>query len=177
MKKLLTLIVALAPLFATAQTTADNTHEQKQKPLFGYFSQGEVLNAMSDKAAADNSLATLREKYDKEMKNSADEFNRRYQEFLEGQRSFAEPILRKRQAELQQMMEQNVAFRDEATRLLKEAERDIYAPLKQKINAAAAHIGNELGLAFVLNTDGDSLPFANPSLGIDITADMKALLK
>jgi outer membrane protein len=187
MKELIMIMLSCMPFLSTAQSTnvtvatSEPKPQQKvvvqQKPLFGYFSQKEVLNAMSDKAIADKNLSTLKGKYDQEMKNSEDEFNRRYQEFLDGQRSFAEPILRKRQAELQMMMEHNVAFKDEARRLLKEAERDIYAPLKQKIRAAAAKVGNELGLAFIINTDNDNLPFADSSRGVDITSDMKEMLK
>lgn len=187
MKQIFIIILCCMPLFSMAQNTDENVTQSEPKQqsravtphklMFGYFSQQDVLNEMSDKRIADKNFNTLKDKYDKEMKNSEDVFNSRYQEFLEGQRTFAEPILRKRQAELQEMMEKNVAFKEEAKRLLKGAENDIYAPLKQKIRAAAARIGNELGLAFIINTDNDALPFVDSSRGVDITSDMKAMLK
>ena len=119
MKKfLLTLLVIAMPLVAGAQVK------------FGYFSFSEILNAMPDRAVADRNLADLRIKYDAEMKRAENEFNVKYEEFLEGQRDFVPSILHKRQAELQEMMEKNVAFRKEAERLLKQAQDDAYAPLR-----------------------------------------------
>ena len=56
------------------------------------------------------------------------------EEFLDGQRTYAKTILEKRQAELRELMEKNIAFKAEATRLLQQAENDAYAPLKAKIN-------------------------------------------
>ena len=54
-------------------------------------------------------------------------------------------------------------------RLLKQAEADMYAPLKDKLNAVLAKIGMERGYAFILNTDNDALPFVNLSYGEDVT--------
>ena len=73
MKKfLLTLLVIAMPLVAGAQVK------------FGYFSFSEILNAMPDRAVADRNLADLRIKYDAEMKRAENEFNVKYEEFLEG---------------------------------------------------------------------------------------------
>ncbi len=71
-------------------------------------------------------------KYDEETKRVETEFNSKYEEFLDGQRSYAKTILEKRQAELRELMEKNIAFKAEAARLLKQAEDDAYAPLKGK---------------------------------------------
>ena len=45
-----------------------------------------------------------------------DEFNRKYEDFLEGQRDFPQTILQKRQLELQQLMEKNIEFRTSSSR-------------------------------------------------------------
>ena len=114
-------------------------------------------------------MADLRQKYDAEMKRAEDEFNRKYEEFLDGQRDFAPSILKKRQAELQELMEKNVAFKDEANRLLKQAREEAYAPLKARLQAIVKRIGEEQGLAFVLNTDNNAVPFVSAAAGEDIT--------
>lgn len=165
MKKLLFLILALMlPLVAGAQVK------------FGYFSFKSVLDAMPDRAVAERNLADLRQKYDTEMKRAENEFNAKYEDFLEGQRDFVPTILRKRQAELQEMMEKNVAFRKEAERLLKQASDDAYAPLRRKINEAAAKVGRARGYAFILNTDGDACPYVDTSMAEDATIFIKELL-
>ena len=82
--------------------------------------------------------------------------------------------LRKRQAELQDMMDKNTAFRAEARRLLAQAESDAYAPLHAKLKAAIGEVAAEQGLAFVLNTDNNACPYINPAMGVDVTSLVKA---
>lgn len=167
MKKLLgcLLIALLLPLALSAQVTK-----------FGYFSYQEVLHTMPAYTSVRHHLDDLSGKYDAEMKRAEDEFNNKYEEFLDGQKEFAPSILEKRQAELRDLMEKNIAFREESKRLLAQAEQDAMAPLKANLAAAVRQIGQQQGLAFVLNTDGDAVPYVDTTLGVDITSALKALL-
>ena len=100
MKKFILFIFLLAlPLIASAQIR------------FGYLSYNTVLTSMTDYQLAKRSIDDLKLKYDAEMKRSEKEFNEKYEEFLEVQRDLVPSILRKRQGELQEMMEKNIAFR------------------------------------------------------------------
>lgn len=148
-----------------------------QQIKFGYFSYQEALKAMPDYAIAQQNLSDLRSKYDAETKRSEDEFNKKYEEFLEGQRDFAPSIRDKRQAELTELMEKNIAFKEEAKRLLKQAEHDAYAPLRQKLSAALQKIGRSRGYAFILNTDNDTAPYIDTTMGEDINMIVKDSLK
>ena len=123
-------------------------------------------------AIAKHNMDELREKYDAETKRVETEFNAKYEEFLDGQRTYAKTILEKRQAELRELMEKNIAFKAEATRLLQQAENDAYAPLKAKIN-----IGKQKGFAFIINTDNNAAPYLNEEMGEDITALLEETLK
>ena len=116
-------------------------------------------------------------KYDAETKRSEDEFNSKYEEFLDGQRNFAPSILEKRQAELRELMAKNMAFKAESERLLKQAGEDAYAPLKKQIREALQKIGKAKGYAFILNADHDSLPYVDAAMGEDITELIKENLK
>ena len=144
---------------------------------FGYFSYNKVLNAMPEYIAATNNLQTLRQQYDAEMKRVENDFNHKYEEFLEGQRSFAPTILQKRQVELQEMMSKNIAFKEESERLLQQAENDAYAPVRQKLNAVVQEIGRQRGSAFILNTDNNACPYVDSTLAEDITTLIKDALK
>lgn len=159
MRKLLSLLaVMLFTLTAGAQVK------------FGYLSYGDAIKAMPDYAVMQQNLATLRTQYEDETKRSEAEFNEKYELFLEGQGSLDRPILQKRQSELQEMLTKNISFKKEAERLLKQAEADMYAPLKKKLDDILNKIGLERGYAFILNTDGDALPFVSTVYGEDITA-------
>lgn len=128
-------------------------------PLFGYFSYQTVMEQMPDYAIAQKNIAALRDKYQAEMQRVESEFNAKYEQFLDGQRDFAPSILQKRQTELQDLMQKNEAFKQEAQRLLAKAEEDAMAPVKQKLNVAVQRVGQNINLAFIINTDNNTLPF------------------
>ena len=159
MKKRLftTLIVALAlPLTALAQG------------LFGYLSYSETMQALPDYAIIQREIDNLQWQYSQEMKRVEDEFNKKYEEFIEQQSELATPIRMKRQAELQEMMEKNIAFKEESRQQLAKAEAEAMAPLKVRLSEAIAKIAAERGLALVVNTDSNACPFINPEMGEDI---------
>ena len=166
MKKLFLLIVlGVLSLTANAQTR------------FGYFSFDNVLKSMPDYVMAQRSIDDLRQKYDAEMKRAEDEFNSKYEEFLDVQKDLVPAILRKRQAELQEMMQKNINFKNESQRLLKQAEADAFAPVKNKLYNALTKVGQAQGYAFILNTDGDACPYVNPEMGEDATEHIKEALR
>lgn len=167
---------------AAAQSTTDqaqSTRTTAQTFVFryGYVNADSVLHAMPEYAMAQRSLATLRQKYDREMKRSEDDFNTKYENFLDQQRDLVPSILHKRQAELQDMMEKNIAFKAEARRLLAQAEADAMAPLREQINELLQQVAKDMQLAFVLNAGSDACPFVNPAMSVDITDTLIDLLK
>lgn len=165
MKKLFFLIVlGVLSLTAGAQTR------------FGYFSYKEVLKSMPDYVLAQRSIDDLRVKYDAELKRAEEEFNSKYEEFLEVQKDLVPAILRKRQAELQEMMQKNINFKNESQRLLQQAETDAFAPVKVKLNEALTKVGQAQGYAFILNTDGNACPYVNPEMGENATEFVKEAL-
>ena len=165
MKKLFLLIVlGVLSLTANAQTR------------FGYFSFDNVLKSMPDYVMAQRSIDDLRQKYDAERKRAEDEINSKYEELLDVQKDLVPAILRKRQAELQEMMQKNINFKNESQRLLKQAEADAFAPVKNKLYNALTKVGQAQGYAFILNTDGDACPYVNPEMGEDATELIKEAL-
>ncbi len=140
------------------------------QPLrFGYLSYDYALKAMPGYGEARSSLEALKARYDEEMRRAEEEFNNKYEEFLDGQHDFPQSILQKRQAELQELLEKNIAFREESQRLLKAAEADIMRPLHNRLTAILRTIGEQNGYAFIINTDANACPFVNLSMADDVT--------
>ena len=162
---ILMLFVVMATLSASAQDFK-----------FAYFSYDAALKAMAEYGQALSNVDKLRTQYDDEIKRAEKEFNAKYEDFLENQRSMAPAILDKRQAELQELLQKNLKFKEEAKRLLQQAENDAYAPLKAKLNAAIKKIGAERGYAFILNTDGDACLYIDASMSEDATIFIRELL-
>ncbi len=71
--------LALLPLLASAQVK------------IGYFSYQEAFESMPEYALAQANLKDLKSKYDAETRRVEDEFNRKYEEFLDGQSDFGTP--------------------------------------------------------------------------------------
>ena len=178
--KLFLLAFVLMPMVASAQQSEPSAQAVATvQPIvsFGYFSYEDVFRTMPGYTLAKHNMDDLRAKYDAETKRAEDEFNTKYEEFLDGQRTFAPSILEKRQAELRELMAKNIAFKAEATRLLQQAESDAYAPLKAKVNAAVQKVGKEKNLAFILNTDNNAVPYVNTAMGEDVTNLIKEIVK
>ena len=167
MKKLILFFLLLATMPALAQS------ELK----FGYLSYNAVMQAMPEYAAMQNSMAELRQKYEAEQKRVEDDFNKKYEEFLDGQKSYPKTILQKRQSELQEMLDKNIAFKKESQRLLSQAEEEAMAPIRVRLAEVLDAIGRERGYAFIVNTDEKAALWLNPAMGEDVSAAVKALLQ
>jgi len=155
----------LAPMAASAQNR------------IAYFSYDEAMKSMPEYVLAQNNIGSLRTKYDAEMKRAEDEFNNKYEEFLDGQHDFAPLILQKRQAELQELMQKNIAFKAEAERLLAQAGKDAMAPVTEKMKTVLQRIGKERGYAVILNTDSNACPYIDTTIADDITTIVKDALR
>lgn len=174
MKRILLSLVALIAVTAMAQQQAAAT--AATSPLIGYLSCDSVLSRMDERAIVREQMATMRQAYDDEMQRVEDEFNTKYEAFLDGQRDFPKTILLKRQNELQALLQQNVAFKQNARRELRRAEAEALKPLKARMAEAMAAVAKERGLLLIVNTDADACPWLDPELSVDVTEEVVSRL-
>ena len=167
MKKLILFLLLLTALPTMAQSGLK----------FGYLSYEAALRSMPEYATKQSDMAELYQKYEAEQKRVESDFNKKYEEFLDGQKSFPKTILQKRQSELQEMLDKNVAFKKESLRLLQQAEEDAMAPIKARLADVLSAIGQKRGYAFIVNTDEKATLWLNPAMGEDITAIVKEQLQ
>jgi outer membrane protein len=123
---------------------------------------------MKEYATVQMRMDSLRSAFNAEMQRVEDEFNRKYEDFLDGQKDFPRTILLKRQTELQEMLQKNVAFKQQSVQEMKDTEAQLMAPLRIHLNEAIATIAREQGLALVINTDANACPFIEPAMGVDV---------
>ena len=144
---------------------------------FGYLSYEAALKSMPDYTIVQQKLSDLRQQYQDETLRVEDEFNRKYEEFLEGQREFPKTILQKRQTELQELLDKNLEFKEHSRMELEKAEQDLMAPLKIRLIEVLGNIGRQRGYAFIVDTDTKALPSINPAMGIDLNQQVQDALK
>ena len=166
MKKLALFLLLLTAIPSIAQS------ELK----IGYLSYESLLTSMPEYTQMQADMEQLRSQYEAEQKRVENDFNTKYESFLDGQASFPKTILKKRQSELQELLDKNIAFKKEGQRLLAEAEQKQLEPIRSKLNAAIAQVGQEGGYAVVINTDANAAPWMNPALGEDITEAVRAAM-
>lgn len=166
-------------LVAVMVLTGLSGYAQKENTgmKFAFLSLDSVMHSMEEYAQLQRDMAAMRQQYEAEMKRVEDDFNKKYEEFLDGQKNFPKTILQKRQSELQEMMDKNIAFKKESLQLLNDTEKTQMDVIRMMVEMAVKTLGMQRGYAFILNTDADATPWLNPALGDDITEDVKALLK
>ena len=171
-KKLLWVLLLLSPLYLHAQQDSltvsgeqvEQVKEEAQalpKPKFGYLSYSAVIHQMPEYIQAQEKLALLQKRYDEELARADKEFNLKFAEFLDGQKTFPENILLKRQKET----------------LLEKARKDFGLPVEEKLNTIIADVAKQLQLEYVLNTDNNACPYINKEAGVDITTLVKSQFK
>ncbi len=170
MKKILTLIALLscacihaqeAELTASNQAATPAPQVIVQSQHFGYMSYNEVMKAMPEYDQAMQSLAELKKTYDEEMTRAEQDFSKKFAEYIDGQQTFPENIMLKRQKELQLLMEQSIQFKKEAQELLTKAEANLMEPVHKRLKDAITAVGKEHSYAYVLNTDANAYPYIN----------------
>lgn len=164
MKKtiLATLLLVASIISASAQDAATSVR-------IAYFSYSEVMQSMPAYATAMEAIDKLRAQYAEELQSAEDEFNEKYELFLDQQAVLADAIKQKRQADLQALLDRNIEFRKESERLLKQAEAEALAPVHAKIKAALQAIGKQNAYLMIVNTDSEACPYIDEARSEDIT--------
>ncbi|TGX84102.1 OmpH family outer membrane protein [Palleniella muris] len=160
MKKLLFLSILLATLSIQAMAQVK----------IGYFSYDAAIKSMPEYQASLDSVQAIRKEYEGEAQRAEEEFNTKYEEFLDSYDRLATSIRRKRQAEMQQLLESNVKFREETRRRISRTEEEAMDALRMKLNERVRLVAQKHGFSLILNTDNNACPFIDPMLGEDITA-------
>lgn len=156
MRKILLLLMFL-PMLLSAQGK------------FGFYSHKEVLMAVPEYLLAIEEFELLKQRCNAEIERNEQELTRKYVAFLDGQQDFPEPILRKRQKELQQMVDNSVLFRDRLKVWLSQAKDSLLAPCNERVDIALAKVCERMDLAYAINSDEVMYRYVNPKYGEEIT--------
>ena len=139
------------------------------KAQFGYYSNSNVNQMLPMYRQAASDYERLCKRCEKEIEHNERELTRKYVAFLDGYRDFPEPILRKRQNELQRLVDNSVNFRKELKSWLAEAKDSLFAPSREAIAVAVEKVSQACDLDYVIDLDVAAYRYINPNKGVDIT--------
>lgn len=128
---------------------------------YGYLHYDSLLVSMPEYTQAVDGLLGLKVQYEAEAEYNEMTFKRLFAEFLQGQKDFPQNIMLKRQRDLQDAMERGIAYRHEADSILREAEREVLRPVREKLSEAILQVGRERGYDFIVDLDSTAFPFLN----------------
>lgn len=152
--------------------TVAHSQVPQQRPrsfVMGQINSNLILPRMPQYLAMQESLKALKAQYEAEAKKSENDFQRKFEEFMQGQKDFPKTILDKRQNELQIMLETNAEFRIKAQQLLAEAESSMLADVKAELQEAVAIVAQQKGVSIVYDLDDGSVPYIVQGLAADLT--------
>ena len=143
---------------------------------FGYFSYRIVLDSLPQYKVAMENYDKLKQRCLKEIDHNEQQLTRTYVAFLDGHREFPEPILRKRQKELQQMIDNGIVFRDQLKTWLRHAKDSLTESSRLAVDSALPRVCAELSLSYAIDTDNGGYRYINPVFGQDITQDIISVI-
>ena len=145
---------------------------------FGYLNYSEVVQQVPQYKEAQKHYDELLKRCEQELVRNEEELTRNYVSFLDGQREFPELILRKRQKDLQDLVDRSIVFRDQVKKWLIQAHDSLFAPVKAIVDNAIARVCMHNELAYVIDAEKAGYLFVNPAMGYDVTmAVVNTILK
>ncbi len=164
LKKLLLAALVALPMMANAQK-------------FGYVNTQEIFNVMPEKATAENTLKAAADKYDAELKNLQDKFQKDLADFetLEKDTTTPAGIKERRQGELEELYKKIQNFQQTAQQDLQRQQEQLIAPVSTKLQNAIQAVGAEGGYTFIFDLSIPSVVYHGTNAE-DVSAKVKAKL-
>lgn len=163
LKKIALLLLLIAPMSVFAQK-------------FAHFKSMDIIPVMPEYTKAQTDMETMRKQYEDEIKRASDEFNKKFAEYQQEQKTLPQNIQERRQKELQEMQEKGMQFQQEAQQQLQKAYSDLMEPIYKKMEDAVKAIGVAGGYTYIFDLNRTDIPYVNETMSKDVTADIKTKL-
>lgn len=147
-----------------------------QNLKFGHINAMEIITTMPEYTKAQNDLKALSDQLGKELQRTQEEFNKKYQEFMQEKDSLPVNIAERRQKELEDMMQRQQQFQEKAQQDMEKAQNDILAPVYKKLDDAIKAVGASEGIVYIFDLARTAIPYVNESQSINLNTKVKAQL-
>lgn len=153
MKNLRNVALMMLVLMGTASFTA------QAQAKFGHINTNELLRMMPGREEATVQL----ERYAEDLENTfvamQQEFQTKYQDYLENQETYSTLVRQSRERELQSLQERIMEFQESAQQDIMEQESRLLNPIIEMARNAIEKVGREQGFNYIFDTSGGTLLF------------------
>ena len=147
-----------------------------QNLKFGHINAQEIITVMPEFTKAQNDIQTLEKQLTAELQRTQEEFNKKYQEFLQQKDSLPTVIAERRQKELEDMMQRQEQFQAKAQQDMEKANNDLMAPVYKKLDDAIKAVGAAEGVIYIFDMARTPIPYVNENQSINLTPKVKTQL-
>ncbi len=162
MKKLLFMLLMLAPMAAFAQK-------------FGHVNVQELIQMMPEFTKARTEIETLQKQYEADLKGMQEEFKKKYEAFVAEEKTLPENIKQRRGQELQDMDQKIQQSYQDNQQALGKAQQEKLSAIQAKLVDAIKQVGQAGGYVYIMDIAG-GVPYISTTLSTDVTAEVKAKL-
>ena len=160
-KKIAFLLLLIAPMSLFAQK-------------FAHFKSMDIIPVMPEYSKAQTDIQKMQKQYEDEIKRASDEFNKKFAEYQQEQKTLPQNIQERRQRELQELQEKGMQFQQDAQQQFQKAYGDMMEPIYKKIEDAIKAVGQEGGYTYIFDLNRTEIPYVNEAQSTDVTAAVKA---
>ena len=162
MKKLLFMLMMLAPMAAFAQK-------------FGHVNSQEIIQAMPEFTKARTDIEALAKQYDADLKSMQEEIQKKAESLEKEQANLPANIKQRRETKLQEMYQKyQQSAQDNQQALAKEQSEKMQA-ITAKVIEAIKSVGQTGGYVYIMDIAG-GIPYISTTLSTDVTAQVKTKL-
>ena len=160
MKKILIAILMMAPLSLCAQK-------------FAHFNAADVIPNMKEYTTAMEEMQAMQKQYEDDLKLMQDELQKKAEEYQKEQANLLENVRQRREQELNDLGNRLQQSYQDNQAALQKAQAEKMNEIQEKVMAAVKKIGEAGGYVYIVDTSSGVIPFVNPTLSTDITAEVK----
>lgn len=164
-KKLIILLLAIAPLAAVAQNAK-----------LAHINTQEIFSLMPELPGIETQLTTKNEEISKNGQALVDELNKKSEEFQKLATTSSDAVKADQQKQLDQIYERYQLFVQNGQREMEDLRQKLLAPVQQKIANAIKAVGDEKGYTYVFDLAAGNLVYVSTTNAEDATPLVKTKL-
>ena len=131
--------------------TAGSFTLQAQALKIGYTNTDYILSKLPETKQIESDLKTHRNQLGAQLKSKQEEFERKYQSFVDGQATMTDVVKNDVQTELQSLQESIQKFAAEAEKSMQNKQVQLLAPVYEKIDGGIKEVAKEHGYSHVFS--------------------------
>ena len=162
MKKVLFMILMLAPIAAMAQK-------------FGHVNSQEVIQAMPEYTKAKTEIEALAQQYEADLKSMQEEMTKKLKDYEANAKTLPDNIKQRRETELQEMAQKIRQSYQDNQQALAQAQQEKMQAITIKVIDAIKQVGQAGGYVYIMDNAG-GIAYISTTLSTDVTAQVKAKL-